>query len=1003
MLNVATWNVRGLSKSHKQSLLSHDCSRYHLDIVCLQETKCTVLSDQRLAKFRLIIMQQKNSYHGGLGFILSPKVQPWIKSYTYLSDRVAFLDIQIPSKGGGEVNYRIINAYGPTQPRATADPLLATAFYRDLTRAYEVPSRYEVYFAGDFNAKLGKLTAEERASDVSRNVGRYAVGTRNSNGERLLNFLAENDMFACNTAFQHPSRHITTRTGWVKDRTSSKPRATKPVYSQIDYILCRTRSKRVLRNARSYAGASLDSDHKIVVATIDIGKPYLLHRVKSRPTRYNVSCLTSSKNTQLRYGRAVSSHINVAEYETTANPTTKLRSLMNVVKKTAVDVIGIRKPTRNSHHSDDSLVVSLAEERRQLRLKLNHNISADRTLLRSKINRLQKRIQQRIKQLKCDAADHLVRTISSTDESRRMFEAVRNLTNSKPARPITVHNVDGHVIAGDEEKAEVVKSWFEQHYTGDEPALEPFEGVARPLNVPISTTEVELAIKRLKNNRATGPDEIPNELLKYAGTSFCIAFSRIINQCFETHTYIDAIGESILTPLQKPGKPLGPVKNLRPLNLLNGVRKILSVLTLGRIQDQVNNYTGPWQCGYKAGHGCADIVWSQQMLISVVKRKHFDFHKMGIDMTSAFDTIKRSTILRLLEDAGCSEDDVRLVRMLLANTKVTVRVNMETSTVFLSTRGAFQGDSLSGCLFTLSFAGSLYHMRAVCAARPIIPIADGEGVADLPEGLPLEWEYSDDADFVDVNLNRLKSMLPVCTSVLREWDLNVNEGKTEFVHFYLAARGDVDSDGKALVDNEPWRFSKSLGSLLCSSADIKHRIVLANSAFQTYSKVWLQPGSKLPLERKLLVYEAQVISVLLYNCGCWSAPKAVLSKLDTCSRKHLRKIVQICWPKGVISNEELYRRCQAVPITERVRRARWTLLGHVLRMDDNAPPVLSMRFAIAGAEQYGGRLGRPRTNLLGTIRGDLKQHNISLKTVDDFNNLRQLASDRSLWKSMFRM
>ena len=40
--------------------------------------------------------------------------------------------------------------------------------------------------------------------------------------------------------------------------------------------------------------------------------------------------------------------------------------------------------------------------------------------------------------------------------------------------------------------------------------------------------------------------------------SFCGAISKIINKCFETYSYIDAVGESILTPLQKPGKPLGP-------------------------------------------------------------------------------------------------------------------------------------------------------------------------------------------------------------------------------------------------------------------------------------------------------------------------------------------------------------------------------------------------------------------------------------------------------------
>ena len=103
------------------------------------------------------------------------------------------------------------------------------------------------------------------------------------------------------------------------------------------------------------------------------------------------------------------------------------------------------------------------------------------------------------------------------------------------------------------------------------------------------------------------------------------------------------------------------------------------------------------------------------MLISVVMRKHHEFHKVGIDMSSAFDTIKRSTILRLLEDAGCAEDDIRLVRLLLSNTKIRVRVNNATSAEFISTNGSFQGDSLSGILFTLQLAGALYNVRAAAS------------------------------------------------------------------------------------------------------------------------------------------------------------------------------------------------------------------------------------------------------------------------------------------------
>ena len=322
------------------------------------------------------------------------------------------------------------------------------------------------------------------------------------------------------------------------------------------------------------------------------------------------------------------------------------------------------------------------------------------------------------------------------------------------------------------------------------------------------------------------------------------------------------------------------------------------------------------------------------MLISVVLRKQYEFSKMGIDMSSAFDTIKRSTILRLLEDAGCSEDDTRLARVLMANTKIRVRVNSTLSAEFTSTDGAFQGDTLSGTLFTLSLAGALNHVRAKSVERPNPPISD--------TGMPVEWEYSDDVDFADADLGPLREFLPKCSEVLREWNLNVNAGKTEFVRFYLAGKDDLDDDGVALRGNEPWRVSKSLGSLLCSTADIDRRIGLAHGAFRTYSKLWLQ-GSKIPLKRKLTVYDAQVVSVLLYNCSSWSAPQNVMAKLDVCHRKHLRRILNIYWPKGVISNKELYRRCQVTPITERVRKARWTLFGHnILRMNKNCPASLAL-------------------------------------------------------------
>ena len=122
------------------------------------------------------------------------------------------------------------------------------------------------------------------------------------------------------------------------------------------------------------------------------------------------------------------------------------------------------------------------------------------------------------------------------------------------------------------------------------------------------------------------------------------------------------------------------------------------------------------------------------MLVSVVMRKELTFNNMGIDMSRAFDTVKRDTIMRVLEDAECSKDDMRLVQYLLSSTNLCVRVGSSLSEDFERMLGAFQGDSLSGKLFTLVLAGALNHLRTV-SGRPNPPVS----VLSLSGSTPTMW------------------------------------------------------------------------------------------------------------------------------------------------------------------------------------------------------------------------------------------------------------------------
>ncbi|KAL5260789.1 hypothetical protein ACHWQZ_G010818 [Mnemiopsis leidyi] len=185
--------------------------------------------------------------------------------------------------------------------------------------------------------------------------------------------------------------------------------------------------------------------------------------------------------------------------------------------------------------------------------------------------------------------------------------------------------------------------------------------------------------------------------------------------------------------------------------------------------------------------------------------------------------------------------------------------------------------------------------------RPNPPITD--------IGLPLDTEYADDIDFNDEDEENLKALLPIATEVLKDWNLFVNEDKTDFTHVYLAEKGVKDDQGKPIAGNKLWRKSITLGSMLCSKEDISRRISLGYAAFNKYKKAW---NHRIPLNKRLLLYEALVFSVLMYNSSCWAAPKSVLEKLDIAHRRHLRSILNYKYPHH-ISNKILYKRCNAEP------------------------------------------------------------------------------------------
>ena len=218
-------------------------------------------------------------------------------------------------------------------------------------------------------------------------------------------------------------------------------------------------------------------------------------------------------------------------------------------------------------------------------------------------------------------------------DDSKMFKSVKMLNQKKYQNPI-VQDEKGRNVTQPVKIYEIIKDHFNEHFNDpDEREIDQFVGAERKLNTPITFEEVQKCSKKLNNNRAAGYDKIPAELIKYGPDILHSEITRILNNIFEKHEEIPT-NHALLLPLPKPNKPKGPKKNLRPINLLPSIRKILSLITVKRIQAKVNNYISNSQAAYRMNRSTTDCLWAYRWITAKIQKEKKTIYITGIDMSS---------------------------------------------------------------------------------------------------------------------------------------------------------------------------------------------------------------------------------------------------------------------------------------------------------------------------------------------------------------------------------
>ncbi|KAE8912431.1 hypothetical protein PF003_g3837 [Phytophthora fragariae] len=801
-------------------------------------------------------------------------------------------------------------------------------------------------------------------------MGHHARGIRNRNGHALANFCLTYHLFATNTGFRKRATHKTT---WCQRRTDYH------VFNQIDYILCQQNCRRFCMDAQSWGGTTTASDHKLVTADFVLTQARRL-RFPRRPEAAQSLHIARDRLTyddaiQDKYTTALKAAIRPTNETPVAQ---QWNSLMDLIHDTAEATIGVNTAPTRSKRYDDPVLAALSERQRALQICIYHDRQASTWTLRQERNAIMHQIQLRCRDLANRALDEQIKFIESLSPTALMFEAVRAINRTR-VQPLLLHDATGKYILHELTANNLVRSHFqEQLSTPTRLPIHP-DLEARGLDSPITATEFTTALRRLNNRRASGPDGIPGELLKYGAEALAPHLADLVNKSFERGQPLN-LREGTLLGLPKPNKPRGECSSLRPIVLLNSIRKAVSILVLNRISPAVERFLSPHQCGFRMYRSTADAVWMHRWLCARVQRYQERIHVLGIDLSRAFDTIDRHKLLDVLR-TFLSDDDIRLVRLLLANTTLALRSGRRTLDPFVSNTGTPQGDSLSPVLFVVYLEAALRDL-----AREL----------DVPHALLEQMVvYADDADFICRDQTAIQVILSKAPNILAHWSLTMNIFKTEITELCRH----VNPGGHNRLTRaaeEQWRSTRKLGSLLGDSEDLTRRKALAAAALRRLWTIWLRTHYTTDTTR-IRLYNCYVLPVLLYNCGTWALTTSELRGLESFHRRQLRNVLSIRYPRHV-SNATLYELCGERPLRHRITTARWGLFGHILRRPDI--PAYTQMAAYYAPSDAGKWRGRPRTTLPVILDADLvtSGQGYRLRDAQDLEELRNLAGDRGKWR-----
>ena len=374
------------------------------------------------------------------------------------------------------------------------------------------------------------------------------------------------------------------------------------------------------------------------------------------------------------------------------------------------------------------------------------------------------------------------------------------------------------------------------------------------LNEPFTLEEVSVALRGLKNNKASSFDKISNEMLKISGKVLGIYFVKLFNHIQSSSFYPSIWKKDILHPIHKSDEKNDP-NNFRGIAISSCFGKLFTKVLKNRLQlfcDEnkiINRVQGS---GKKSSRTSDHLMVIKYLIDKIVKKQKKKLFACFVDIKKAFDCTNRQLLFyKLLSEYEIGGNFLKLLQSLYDKHEVYVRLSEGLLQPISTTIGVKQGCGLSPLLFNI-FMNKLPEI--------FDQSCDPVKLGDLNLNSLL---WADDLVILSSSGTGLQNSIDKTYLFYQSLGLELNTKKTKVLVFSCGGRICKDfvfSAGGSLIEIvDSYQY---LGIKLKSSGSMQ---LAMDELFTKANRAWFAISNVLYQHKKLAVFKALQLFDSLIN------------------------------------------------------------------------------------------------------------------------------------------